>query len=246
VGELVELFARVQRDAPDRAVLPAVSPSRARTAGQVWADAVEVAAALARAGVGAGSLVAVSTGNDPSTCAAWLGCRLRDAAVMPLDRASTAVERSDIMAAFRPAVSLVRLSDADRGEAAGGLRVIPSDVTAGPHEGYPGAAVLKLTSGTSGRPKATFTTEAQALADAKHIIEGMGIAPADFPFPVSLFPQQIPAQFDLERNVSSVKAIDDISRAQDVLVCWPLFPERVSRYGDAAFFSHPLYQMIGI
>jgi long-chain acyl-CoA synthetase len=179
VGELVELFARVQRDAPDRAVLPAVSPSRARTAGQVWADAVEVAAALARAGVGAGSLVAVSTGNDPSTCAAWLACRLRDAAVMPLDRASTAVERSDIMAAFRPAVSLVRLSDADRGEAAGGLRVIPSDVKARPHEGYPGAAVLKLTSGTSGRPKATFTTEAEALADAKHIIEGMGIAPDD-------------------------------------------------------------------
>jgi acyl-CoA synthetase (AMP-forming)/AMP-acid ligase II len=179
VCELVELFARVQRDDPDRVVLPAVSPARARTAGEVWADAAEVAAALARAGVGAGSLVTVSTGNDPSTCAAWLACRMRDAAVMPLDRASTALERAEISTTFRPTVSLVRLTDSDRGEVAGGLRLVPADVEGQPDDGYAGAAVLKLTSGSSGRPKATFTTEAQALADARHIIEGMGIAPDD-------------------------------------------------------------------
>ena len=179
VSELAELFARVYRDDPDRVVLPAAWPARACTARQVWADAADLAAALARAGVGAGSLVAVSSGNDPSTCAAWLACRLRDAAVMPLDRASTAAERADIMTAFGPAVTLVRLADTDRGEVAGGLRVVPSDVEGPLQRGYPGAAVLKLTSGTSGRLKATFTTEAQALADARHIIEGMGIAPDD-------------------------------------------------------------------
>ena len=179
VSELVELFARVQRDHPHRVVLPAALPARGLSARQVWADASDVAAVLARAGVGAGSLVAVSTGNDPSTFAAWLACRLCDAAMIPIERSASATERADICAAFGPAVSLERLADTDRGEAVGGLRVLPFDIPDQARGDYPGAAVLKLTSGTSGRPKATFTTEAQALADARHIIEGMGIAPDD-------------------------------------------------------------------
>jgi long-chain acyl-CoA synthetase len=179
VSELVELFARVQRDHPHRVVLPAALPARGLTARQVWTDASDLAAVLARAGVDAGSLVAVSTGNDPSTFAAWLACRLCGAALIPLDRSSAPTERADIMTAFGPAVALVRLADTDRGEVVGGLRVVPFDILGQAHRDYPGAAVLKLTSGTSGRPKATFTTEAQALADARHIVEGMGIAPDD-------------------------------------------------------------------
>src|SRR5438094_795036 len=44
---------------------------------------------------------------------------------------------------------------------------------------YPGAAVLKLTSGSTGAPKATLTSEAQVVADATHIIAAMGIRPSD-------------------------------------------------------------------
>jgi long-chain acyl-CoA synthetase len=44
---------------------------------------------------------------------------------------------------------------------------------------YGGAAVLKVTSGTSGLPKATFTREAQLIDDMVHITEAMDIRPGD-------------------------------------------------------------------
>lgn len=44
---------------------------------------------------------------------------------------------------------------------------------------YAGAAVLKLTSGSTGLPKATFTTEAHLLEDVSHITEAMDIRPED-------------------------------------------------------------------
>src|SRR5262249_38112581 len=40
-------------------------------------------------------------------------------------------------------------------------------------------AMLKLTSGSTGVPKAALTTEAQLVADATHIIAAMGIRPED-------------------------------------------------------------------
>ena len=49
-----------------------------------------------------------------------------------------------------------------------------------PHRAtYPDAAVLKLTSGSTGLPKATLTTEAQLVADSAHIVAAMGIGRRD-------------------------------------------------------------------
>src|SRR5205814_6676983 len=44
---------------------------------------------------------------------------------------------------------------------------------------YPGTAMLKLTSGSTGAPKATLTTEAQLVADCTRIVAAMDIRPAD-------------------------------------------------------------------
>ena len=44
---------------------------------------------------------------------------------------------------------------------------------------YPGAAALKLTSGTSGRFKAAFTTESQLMADGAQIAGAFGTGPGD-------------------------------------------------------------------
>ena len=49
----------------------------------------------------------------------------------------------------------------------------------GERQTYPGAAMLKLTSGSTGLPRATFTTEAQLIADGRQIAATMGIGPAD-------------------------------------------------------------------
>jgi acyl-CoA synthetase (AMP-forming)/AMP-acid ligase II len=42
---------------------------------------------------------------------------------------------------------------------------------------YRGAAALKLTSGSTGLPKATFTTETELVLDTEHIVEAMDIRP---------------------------------------------------------------------
>src|SRR4029453_8962772 len=44
---------------------------------------------------------------------------------------------------------------------------------------YRGAAVLKLTSGPTGLPRATFTTDRHLLLDSEHIVSAMGIRPDD-------------------------------------------------------------------
>src|SRR5689334_19905192 len=44
---------------------------------------------------------------------------------------------------------------------------------------HSGAAILKLTSGSTGVARATRTTEAQMIADALHIVQAMSIDPGD-------------------------------------------------------------------
>ena len=51
---------------------------------------------------------------------------------------------------------------------------------ADPSRGFvPGIAILKLTSGSTGAPKAALTTEAQLIADATQIIAAMTVRPDD-------------------------------------------------------------------
>ncbi len=50
---------------------------------------------------------------------------------------------------------------------------------ASPQPSYRGAALLKLTSGSTGLPKAVLTTEVQLLADTAQIVSAMGITAAD-------------------------------------------------------------------
>ena len=57
------------------------------------------------------------------------------------------------------------------------LSVLSRDAV--PQPSYRGAALLKLTSGSTGLPKAVLTTEVQLLADTEHIVSAMGITAAD-------------------------------------------------------------------
>ena len=49
----------------------------------------------------------------------------------------------------------------------------------GERHDYRGAAMLKLTSGSTGVPRATFTTESQLVADSRQIARAMGFGPTD-------------------------------------------------------------------
>ncbi len=177
--ELVERFARIAHDAPDRIVIHAPALNRSLSAGQVWTDARALASALARADLEAGSLVTLATGNHPGTLSAWLACRMRGLVVMPLDRSITAAERREIGAAFGPCASIDRADATGAQDMAAGLQLNRIDHRLARPGAYEGAAVLKLTSGTTGQPKAVWTTEPQLLADTTHIMAGMEIRPDD-------------------------------------------------------------------
>ena len=176
--ELVESFERLARDAPDRVVIHAPATSWTVTAARLWDDARRLASALEREGLESGSLVALASGNHPGTLAAWLACRMRNLAIMPLDRSATEAEVRALDAAFGPCASLVRAAAAPH-DAAAGLQLVRAAPGVARPGIYRGAAVLKLTSGTTGQPKAVWTTEAQLLIDSIHIVEAMDIRPDD-------------------------------------------------------------------
>lgn len=177
--ELVELFARQARDAPERIVLHTPALNYSLRAAQLWSDARAVAAALEQAGLEAGSLVTLTTGNDPATLAAWLACRMRLLALMPIERSATDAEVHEITAAFGPSASIGRPVDPGAQGIVAGVQLTQVEPGLTRPGAYDGAAVLKLTSGTTGRPKAVWATEPQLLADSRQIVGGMGIRPDD-------------------------------------------------------------------
>ena len=177
--ELVERFARIVRDSPGRVLIHAPSSGDTLSAAELQHRAAVIAAALERAALPPGSLVALATGNHPSTFAAWLACSRLGLALLPLDRGATDVEARELTEAFGPVAMLAAAPLAGALDIGPGAYLKLVEPRVARPAAYAGAAVLKLTSGTTGQPKATWTTEAQLLADAAHIIDGMGIRPDD-------------------------------------------------------------------
>jgi long-chain acyl-CoA synthetase len=176
---IAELFSRLAHDTPDRVVIHAPAQGLAVRAAELWKGAVAFASLLQRQGVEPGRLLLLPTGNDPRTLVAWLACRIRGVVMMPVDRSTTVTERDQLLAAFHPVGSIERLEDASAtASSAAGLTVM-RNTSGGAAAFYPDAALLKLTSGSTGDPKAIRTTEAQLVADGLHIMAGMGIGPDD-------------------------------------------------------------------
>lgn len=185
MSELVERFRRVLRERPHRPLIHHASAGVSWTAGDLDAAARTLEAWLAAAGVGADHLVLLATGNRPSTFLAWLACRALGAAILPVDPGTTAVEMRALAARFGATLALLPPGETGTGHPGAPIPSPPQvrafrlpDAEPAPNV-YRGAAVLKLTSGSTGLPKATFTTEAQLLLDSEHIVEAMDIRAAD-------------------------------------------------------------------
>ena len=203
VSPLVESFRRLLASAPDRPLLHLPTAQRSLTALDLWDTSSRVTDALEQSGVRRGSLVVSAVGNRPMCVALLLATRRLDATLLAVDSGTTAAELRDICEQFTASavVAPVELAPAVGEFAArleaGVVLVTPlprastnstfaeaptfaPGATAGRPVGqYAGTALLKLTSGSTGVPKAARATEAQLVADSRHIIEGMQIAPGD-------------------------------------------------------------------
>jgi long-chain acyl-CoA synthetase len=184
MSEIVERFARIRRDTPARRLIHLPIAGTSLTAGDIWDEACAQRSALQKLGLGPDYLLVSAAGNRPSSIALWLACRELGIAIMPIDAGTPPAEIASLARRFGATFAIV--PDGSIGAALGtrepfvgplaALRV--ADVNPSSTIGK-GAAALKVTSGSTGLPKATVTRESHLVADTLHITTAMGIRPDD-------------------------------------------------------------------
>ena len=179
-SDIVERFNRIRRDTPDR---PLVYLPASRTT--ITAHDLSQLAALQRTqlialGVGDDDLILTVTGNRAASLSLWLACRQLGIALMPVDVGTPPAELQSLANRFGGRIAIVATGSPL--ESLGHRTPFPEELSAVAIAGvtpkpdlYRGAAALKLTSGSAGLPKATFTLESQLVDDSLHITEAMGI-----------------------------------------------------------------------
>ena len=175
---ITEAFQRIPRD---RRLIEAPALGERWTAADIDDAAQRLAGQLAAAGARASQPVASLLGNHPAAVAALLACRYLDAPILPIDAGATPSESAATIGRFGARAVLVPASAGPPPGCVPGILVGSVRVCSTPTDPqqYPGAAMLKLTSGSTGLPKATLTSEQNLCGDTASIIEAMGIRPGD-------------------------------------------------------------------
>jgi long-chain acyl-CoA synthetase len=185
VSEIVERFQRIRRDTPSRPLLHVPSAGASLSAEDIWTRARQQQARLAALGLDADHLVISVAGNRPAAVPLWLACRSLGITLMPLDGGTPLAEVTALARRFGATAAILPGSTAGL-DALGAVTpfddplvvVMLANAVPAP-ELYRGAAALKVTSGSTGLPKATFTLESQLIADTAHIMMAMDIGRDD-------------------------------------------------------------------
>jgi acyl-CoA synthetase (AMP-forming)/AMP-acid ligase II len=188
VSETVERFTRLARDQPHRPLIHLPATSTTLTAADLQNRYRHFAEQFRGAGIGPAGLVLSAAGNRPGAAAVLLAARTLSAVVLPVDVSTPAVEIGQIATRFAASAIVVprdvwnrHFSQPPHG---GGAVPLDEELVLLRRESsealdYQDAMVLKLTSGSTGAPKAIVAREHQILEDTAHIVEAMGIAPDD-------------------------------------------------------------------
>ena len=165
MSDIVQRFARIAADRPDRRLIYAPATNDVLTASHVWQSHLELRQQLSALGIQPGQLIVSAAGNRPAAISLVAG-------VPVAARAADAHRREcdcDGSRAVRRAVWRVRRRHAGRIN----LRLVRQKTAS---VAYSDAALLKLTSGSTGFPKAILTAESHLIADAERIVRTMDIA----------------------------------------------------------------------
>jgi acyl-CoA synthetase (AMP-forming)/AMP-acid ligase II len=185
VSELVERFERIWRDNPGRLLIHVPATGASLTADDLWNAARAQRDTLDGLGIGDDHLIISAAGNRPAALALWIACRSLGSALMPVDAGTPATELGTLAERFGATIAILprsvagiemlgQVSPFDDTLAAVRLtRITPAPAI------YKGAAALKVTSGSTGLPKATFTRESQLVEDTMHVLAAMEIGPDD-------------------------------------------------------------------
>jgi long-chain acyl-CoA synthetase len=133
----------------------------------------ELAARLTRAGMHAGDLVAVQLPNSVEYVAAFLAALKLRLVFVPIDRDAPETEVAAILSHFSIKGFIYRTDRSTR------TSVISTRTVRQPPRLPAGACMMKLTSGSTGLPKAIVCSAENLVADSTNICSTMQIAPAD-------------------------------------------------------------------
>ena len=175
----------MRRDSPNRLLIHLPAAGVSLTVQDIWNASLLQRAQLEALGLGEEHLVISAAGNRPAAVSLWLACRSLGIALMPVDAGTPTAEIGTLARRFGATIAILAGST-PRIETLGAatpferalVAVRVADAIPAPRI-YRGAAVLKVTSGSTGVPKATFTREAQLVEDAAHITTAMNIGPQD-------------------------------------------------------------------
>jgi len=186
VSALVASFFRLVDAVPARRLIHVPAAGYSLTVQDIWDARAAQTEVLRSAGLRAGDLLLLAVGNRPSCVSLFLAARSLDLAVLAVDSRTPPAEIRDLCARFGPAGCVVSIEHASvlgplLGTLSDGLVLIgpPAGTHPSPPARYDGVALLKLTSGSTGLPKAARTTDAQLAIDSRQIVAAMGIGPDD-------------------------------------------------------------------
>lgn len=165
MSDIVQRFARTAFDQPERIIVYAPATNEVMSASQMWQAHLEWRRQLLALGIGPGHLIVSAAGNRPGAIPLLLACLSLRAPLMPVDASATAADVAAFAARFGAFAVVLPEGSVVRQE--------------GAPAAYGNAALLKLTSGSTGFPKAILTAEPQLIADGERIIGTMGIYPTD-------------------------------------------------------------------
>jgi acyl-CoA synthetase (AMP-forming)/AMP-acid ligase II len=183
VSELLERFRRIVTDAADRPLIYRAAFGDVLTAGDLWDRAEYLQRLIANHAAPARPILSLC-GNAASGISLLLAARRLEMPVLPVDLGATGAEVESLLRRFQPGLivgALTALPSQVRepvalDEGLGFVRLeIAADSPCVPQE----VAVMKLSSGSSGPPRATLTSDANLVADGTSIIEAMDIRAED-------------------------------------------------------------------
>ena len=160
---IVEAFKRIERDQPARPLIYLPVVNRAMTAAELALLARTIGAGVDAAGMAPGSVIAAAIGNRPAAIAAFLACAERGHPWLPIDCGTSVGEIAHIARRFNAEGVIVATPEPVAGFAT--RHPVAHEVWLAVADREPSgpaldAAVLKLTSGTTGVPRAAIAAAA--------------------------------------------------------------------------------------
>jgi len=181
---IADRFEQVCRDLSGSVAVQTIATGATTTFGELASECAAIERALADLGVDHGAAVVSFVGNHPIFFSVVVACMEAGAALVPLGEATDAEAVALIDQAGAVAVITDRklpLRPARERALGPDVRLLTFVDRSNPRE-YRPSVVLKLTSGSTHLPKAAIASELHLLNDGRHIVEAMGIGPADVNF----------------------------------------------------------------